>query len=70
MTGSSPRWTAISRTILDENSMQTVSIGAGETKNLNNIALKYTFFGDVNQSGTLNSDDYMLFADRFGEAIN
>lgn len=60
----------ISRTVLDSNSMQEVTVEANEEKDLGAIALKYTYFGDINQNGTLDRYDYLDFTSEFGSSVN
>lgn len=60
----------VSRTVVDANSMKSVTIAEGATENLGAVALKYTYFGDMNLDGTLNGVDFATFKDAFGSSVN
>lgn len=59
----------VSKTILDENTAQDVTIAEGETKDLGSITLRYTYFGDLNFDGRLNGDDSIPYSANFGSTI-
>jgi len=59
----------VARTILDSNTKREVEIVKGETVNLGNIELKYTYFGDLNLDGALNTTDFRTFTQCFGSSI-
>jgi len=59
----------VARTILDSNTKKEVTVVESTPVDLGNIELKYTYFGDLNLDGTLNTIDFRTFTQGFGSSI-
>jgi len=57
----------VSRTISGE---YDITIEDGGEENLGEIDITYTFFGDIDFDGDVDTDDYAKFAANFGSSIN